>query len=344
MLGTWTKYIPRTEVEYPEEEKIEEVLEHPCDDPSICEHDICRRTPYKTGVNYQCQCKPGFKPDPENRVKCIPGEKIIDETYCEDDEECLNNFNNSQCGAYACECRLGSAYNEKHTECVKEKEAEEQITMYHIDKDLIKIWEFKDPANRGDIGISIWRTTIKKAEVGDDGVAIDDEEDVDSFYNLGDVLVKGTNAPEKGYLFKPVGNKIPPFRLPESLEKVWDSSGMPGGSGYVSIWRPICPPKYVSVGLVATDSNKPQPGDIWCVRHFFTKAVKSQDSYRRSFIWSTDGLPANLKAALSLRHSTADNLISAQSFHVDKVSLPCLYNLKDIVPVQPGQKMPFFSA
>ena len=239
-------------------------MEHPCDDPSLCQHEICRRTPYKDGVNYQCQCKPDFKPDPENLLNCIQGKKNIDETYCEDDEECLDNFTNTQCGAFACECRLGSSYNKEHTECVKEKAADEQITMYHIDKDLVKIWEFKDPAKqdprRGpvDVGISIWRTTIKKSEYGEDGMTIDNEEDVDSFYNLGDVLIKGTDPPKKGYLFKPVGNIIPPFRLPESLEKVWDSSGMPGNSGYVSIWRPICPPKYVAVGLVATDSHKPR--------------------------------------------------------------------------------------
>ena len=319
--------MPRPDVQYPEEEdETEEVLEHPCDNPDLCEHNICRRTPYKDGLTYQCQCNPGYKPDPENTLKCIPGKKIIDETYCEEDEECLDNFTSSQCGAFACECRLGSALNDDHTECVKERAADEQITMYHIKKDFVKIWEFKDPAKQDkrygpiDEGISIWRTTIKKAEYDDSGVAIENEEDVDTFYNLGDVLVKGTSPPEKGYLFKPVGNKIPPFRLPESLEKVWDSSGMPGDSGSVSIWRPICPPKYVAVGLVATDSHKPERGDIWCVRHFFTKAVQNQNLYERTFMWSTDGLPANKKVELSLRDSAEDDLISAQSFHVDQVN------------------------
>ena len=101
-------------------------------------------------------------------------------------------------------------------------------------------------------------------------MTIDEDKDVDSFYNLGDILMKGTDPPQTGHLFKPVANKIPPFRLPESLEKIWDSQGLPGDDS-VSIWRPICPPRYVGVGLVATNSYEPQKGDIWCVRHFFVK-------------------------------------------------------------------------
>ena len=268
----------------------------------------------KDGVNFQCQCEKKFKPDPDDSFKCLPGDKIIDETYCDEDRECFDEFPSSQCGIFACECMLGAHLNEGRTKCVKGKAADEQITMYEFESDFDKIWEFK--RDEKDEGVSIWRAIIKKAEVDEEGVQIDDDVDADSFYNLGDILVKGTAKPKKGYLFKPVENLIPPFMLPINLEKVWSSQGM--GVSSVSIWKPICPPKYVGVGLVASNEGKPKRGDIWCVRHYFTTSVKDTNKYLRKFIWSTDRTSAHLKVELSLRSSTESEFLSAQSFHVDR--------------------------
>ena len=104
--GTWTKFSPRPRIEY-EEIDEEPILEHPCDQVNLCQHK-CRRTPLKDGVNFQCQCEKKFKPDPDDPFKCLPGDKIIDKTYCDEDSECFDEFPNSQCGIFACECMLGA--------------------------------------------------------------------------------------------------------------------------------------------------------------------------------------------------------------------------------------------
>ena len=76
----------------------------------LCQ-EICRKVPINLlDKDYQCQCGPGRKPVGDGL--CEEGKKIIYETFCETDEECEDEFPNSECGVKSCECKINHDLSE----------------------------------------------------------------------------------------------------------------------------------------------------------------------------------------------------------------------------------------
>ena len=151
---------------------------HICDTKGaeLCE-EICRKLPINFDEDYQCQCGPGRKPDSDGN--CSEGKKIIEETFCETDEECEAEFENSECGVKSCECKMKHDLSSDGTECLPESQTLDKIKMFKMYR-FIELW------NNGESGDN--KITIIRGDT-----TIENEEDsvIDPLYNLGDQLIKG---------------------------------------------------------------------------------------------------------------------------------------------------------
>jgi len=78
---------------------------------------------------------------------------------------------------------------------------------------------------------------------------------------------------------------------PKSFERVWTFKGSRKNFGDCTIWKPIAPPDYVSLGHVATlDDNPPSLDSVRCVhKAFVTQSEPLSLSRRYPYLWSSYG-------------------------------------------------------
>jgi hypothetical protein len=76
---------------------------------------------------------------------------------------------------------------------------------------------------------------------------------------------------------------------PVDFNLIWSSSAEMG-ENYISIWRPVCPEGYVSLGdYVHNGINKPRLDSIRCIKQEYAKEVKYDDK-----VWTEDGFSKNI--------------------------------------------------
>lgn len=160
---------------------------------------------------------------------------------------------------------------------------------------LTKIWDPKGSSNAWKV--SIWRPTSKSG-----------------YYPLGDIAEQSYSKPMVSLLVKatdPLGDALRP---PMSYQRVWSDKGS-GAKLNVQIWRAICPPNYVALGQVATDSPSKTPalGSLYCVKDAYTLLGQESDW---TWHWSTRGTGADTTAYIYQANPTNSKAQTVRGFGV----------------------------
>ena len=127
------------------------------------------------------------------------------------------------------------------------------ITVYE-GTDFKRIWN--DRGSGGKHDVSIYRA---KSSSG--------------YYSLGDIAIKGYGKPKVAHVAKAL--KSDALKAPQQFRQRWNDKGS-GARRDLSIWEPICPSGYVSLGYVAVRSHRKKPSktDIMCVKRTYITSGK----------------------------------------------------------------------
>ena len=173
---------------------------------------------------------------------------------------------------------------------------------------MTKIYE--DVGSGANDDVSIWRA---------------DTESEENLFSVADVAVGHHGKPNKGFLVELDKSQQNALRLPVHYRFIWNDKGSSAHMD-LSIWRPLCPAGYISLGDVATGSltETPTPGSIYCVHNKFI-STDPQGGWKK--IWRDVGSAVLEDVSVYEASTNSDNLQS-----VNGIGTVAEYKYPMIVP------------
>lgn len=140
-------------------------------------------------------------------------------------------------------------------------------------QEVEKTFKYENQGQEIEIGFtlnfeSIWNNQGSGAN---DEIAVWRPKPKEGFYNIGDILVVGDddypdpNSKRAAFVVKDLGGAA--LADPDDFIEIWTDKGS-GGNTDGSIWEPVCPAGYVSLGHVVNNSyDKPSSDVVKCVQN-----------------------------------------------------------------------------